>query len=86
MIRFTPQPESLMFETRCRQRGRQWLERNPGYDRPRDYWSEFEPDLHNAFNGLCAYCVISVMKGQIDHFIPISVIAKSGLKCIEPEN
>lgn len=76
MIRFTPHFEPSTFDRRCRQRGRQWIERHPGYDRPYDYWSEFEPDLRNAFAGLCAYCVMLVMKGQTDHFIPISVLKK----------
>lgn len=76
MIRFLPQPEPPMFDQKCRQKGRRWLETHPAYDRPSDYWSEFEPDLRNAFAGLCAYCVMSVMRGQTDHFIPISVLKK----------
>lgn len=77
MIRFTPQPEPTAFDEQCRQPGRQWLVEHPGYTRPRDYWSEFEPDLRNVFKGWCAYCVMSVMRGQTDHFIPIDVLKET---------
>jgi hypothetical protein len=30
------------------------------YTRPKDYWSEFEPDLRQAFNGLYGYCAMIV--------------------------
>ena len=42
--------------------------------RPRDYWSEFEPDLREVFGGLCGYCAMRVMRGQVDHFIPVAVL------------
>ncbi len=46
--------------------------------RPPDYWSEFEPDLRAMFNKLCGYCAMFVMKGQIDHFIPVAVLKARG--------
>ena len=75
MIRFTLSKEPPEFEVRCRKRGRKWLQDNPGYDgRPYDYWSEFEPPLRVAFRRLCAYCAMRVMKANVDHFIPISIL------------
>lgn len=74
MMRFGRKKEPDLFDERCRQRGRAWLVAHPGYDRPYDYWSEFEPDLRNVFGGLCAYCVMFVMKAQTDHFIPVSIL------------
>lgn len=58
--------------------GRRWLKNHPGYDRPYDYWSEFEPDLRRAFNDLCGYCAMRVMRGQTDHFIPVAVLKEQG--------
>lgn len=70
--RFQPTPEPDDFDTRCRQPGVRWLQENPGYSRPKDYWSQFEDQLRNAFSGLCAYSVMRMMKGQVDHFVPIA--------------
>jgi hypothetical protein len=78
MMRFRPVPEPANFDRRCRQRGRRWLAVHPGYDRPHDYWSEFEPDLRNAFRGLCAYCAMTVMKAQADHFRPVALLKRRG--------
>lgn len=74
MIRVRPRPEPAKFDERCRKRGRRWLKKHPDYEgRPHDYWSEFEPDLREVFRGRCGYCAMLVMRGQVDHFIPVSV-------------
>jgi hypothetical protein len=73
VIRVHPRPEPSKFDERCRKRGRRWLKEHPGYSRPHDYWSKFEPALREAFGGLCGYCAMRVMKGQVDHFIPVVV-------------
>ena len=79
MIRVTSQPEPKTFAKRCRERGRRWLKEHAGYQgRPYDYWSAFEPQLRETFKGLCGYCAMIVMKAQIDHFIPISVLEARG--------
>lgn len=44
MKRFTPVDEPADFDARCRKRGRAWLATNPTYQRPQDYWSQFEPE------------------------------------------
>lgn len=67
-----------MFDERCRNRGQAWLAKNPTYDRPYDYWTEFEPDLRMAFSGLCAYCAMRIMKGQVDHFRPVAILKEEG--------
>ncbi len=72
MMRFKLQPEPAGWDVRCRQRGRKWLRKHPGYDRPYDYWSEFEPELCSAFRHMCAYCVMVVMKANMDHFVPVA--------------
>jgi len=77
VIRFTLSDEPPEFAERCRKRGRRWLRNNLGYDgRPYDYWSEFEPQLRKAFRRLSAYCAMKVMKGNVDHFIPISLLKR----------
>ena len=79
MIRFKLQAEPANFDARCRKRGLRWLRANPCYEgRPCDYWSEFEPQLRNAFNGLCGYCAMLVMKAQVDHFIPVALLKVQG--------
>jgi hypothetical protein len=69
MIHFDQPPEPLEFDDRCRQRGTQWLEHHPGADRPRDYWSEFKSQLADGFFDLCAYTVMYVPNGTVDHYL-----------------
>lgn len=78
MMRFTLQAEPDGWDSRCRKRGRDWLTKHPDYDRPINYWIEFESQLHEAFHGMCAYCVMVVMKGAMDHFIPVAHLKKKG--------
>ena len=78
MIRVKKSKEPHGFDERCRKRGCQWLADHPGYKRPRDYWSEFEAQLRSAFAGLCGYCAMTVMKGQIDHFVDIETLKEKG--------
>ncbi len=74
MIPCTLKDEPPRFDQRCRKRGRAWLAENPDYDRPYDYWSEFEGELRTAFGGMCAYCAMRIMKGQVDHFRPVALL------------
>ena len=77
MIRVKPRSEPTNFHGRCRKRGRRWLRAHKGYvGRPRDYWSEFEPQLRRVFKGLCGYCAMVVYKGQVDHYVPIAALKK----------
>ena len=76
MMHFKLQPEPAKWEARCRRRGLRWLERNPNYERPKSYWTEFEPDLYQAFRGLCAYCLMKPLKGEMDHFVPIAKLKR----------
>lgn len=79
MIRVTaPGRAPWGFNARCRTRGRKWLRENPDYDRPRDYWTEFEPALRRVFRVLCGYCAMTVMKGEIDHFVPAALLKERG--------
>lgn len=78
MMRFVETDEPATFDTRCRKRGKAWLARHPKYDRPEDYWSEFEPDLRAAFKGLCAYCAMRLLRGQVDHFVPVAILKAEG--------
>lgn len=73
-----PVPEPAAFDARCRQRGRAWLRAHPTYQRPQDYWSEFEPQLREAFAGLCGYCAMLTMKSQVDHFVPVALLKQHG--------
>ncbi len=79
MIPFTLQDEPPSFKARCRAPGKKWLERNPGYkNRPKDYWSQFEPELRKAFREMCGWCAMHIMRGQVDHFIPVATLKKTG--------
>ena len=77
MIRVQRVKEPGKFDDRCRKRGQKWLLTHPTYDRPYDYWSEFEPDLRAEFGGLCGYCAMLIMRGQVDHFIPVAVLKQT---------
>jgi hypothetical protein len=78
MMRFRPAKEPERFDERCRGRGRKWLAEHSSWDRPYDYWSEFEPDLRAAFHDLCAYCTMVIPKGDVDHFIPVALLKRRG--------
>ena len=78
MISVTLANEPETFHERCRQRGNDWLAENADSERPEDFWTEFRPDLHDAFGGLCAYCAMGIMNGQVDHFRPWAVLKAEG--------
>jgi hypothetical protein len=78
MQRFRKVKEPARFDLRCRQRGREWLRDHPNYDRPHDYWTEFESELREGFHGLCGYCVMVVLKAEVDHFIPVAILKQRG--------
>ena len=78
MMRFALQPEPPEWDVRCRTRGRKWLGEHPNFKSPHGYWTVFEPDLRRAFRNLCAYCAMVVMKGEMDHFVPVSELKKNG--------
>ncbi len=69
MIHFDPPPEPPEFDERCRQRGNRWLEKHTGAGRPRDYWTEFKPQLAEGFSDLCAYTVMYTPDGVVDHYL-----------------
>lgn len=79
MKKFQPTPEPTDFSSRCRDPGALWLQRNPNHNgRPKDFWSQFEGDLRCVFGGLCAYSVMTVSNGHVDHFVPIALLRKAG--------
>ncbi len=65
---FEQPPEPPMFDERCRQRGNRWLADHLGAKRPKDYWTEFKPQLADGFIDLCAYSVMYKPSGTVDHF------------------
>lgn len=69
MIHFERPQEPPEFEARCRQRGNQWLAKHPNAVRPKDYWTEFKPQLADGFQDLCAYTVMYSPNGTVDHFL-----------------
>lgn len=69
MIHFERPQEPPEFEERCRQRGKRWLTENPNAKRPKDYWTEFRPQLADGFRDLCAYTVMYTPSGTVDHFL-----------------
>lgn len=81
MLRVASTEEPERFDSRCRQRGRCWLQTHP-QGRPVDYWSEFNPDLHHAFTGRCGYCAMTIMKGEVDHFIPVASVRGTPRECL----
>ncbi len=78
MIPFRLADEPPAFDEKCRQPGMKWLEEHPGYDRPKDLWSDFEGDLNRAFNSMCGWTAVTIGKGQVDHFIPVATLKRTG--------
>ena len=78
MIPVAPQPESPEFHEGCRVKGQKWLTQHPDFNRPKDFWSPFEPALHQVFRGFCGWSVARLHRGQIDHFVPIAEAKKAG--------
>ncbi len=69
MIYFDPVSEPPDFDSKARQPGKAWLAANPPPKRPRDYWSDFRPALADCFHNLCAYSVMYIPEGTVDHFV-----------------
>lgn len=68
-------PEPTDFDLKCRQKGLAWLAKNPKATRkakrPKDFWSQFRPELASAFSDLCAYGAMYEPGGTVDHFKPV---------------
>jgi len=81
-MRFERQPPPDEFDERCRRRGLAWIEsKGPEWQRLRDskgrklrpppYWTHLLPQLHQVFQGLCAYTCMFEPRGTVDHFVSI---------------
>lgn len=68
LIRFEPGAKPAAFAARVEVRGTAWLAANAS-GRPIDYWSEFRPDLADAFRSLCSYSAMFEPVGTVDHFV-----------------
>ena len=70
------QPEPADFDLKCRQKGLDWLQKNPQgtrkAKRPKNYWSPFRPVLADRFSNLCAYGAMHEPVGTVDHFQPVN--------------
>ena len=70
------QPEPADFDVKCRQKGLDWLQKNPQgtrkAKRPKNYWSPFRPALADRFSNLCAYGAMHEPVGTVDHFQPVN--------------
>lgn len=69
MKRFEPSEEPTDFNKKTRQPGNKWLENHPKAKRPRDYWTQFKPELAAVFGELCAYGIMYEPIGTVDHFL-----------------
>ena len=78
MISVTPQPEPTEFHEGCRVKGQAWLAQHPDFKRPKDFWTPFEPSLHQVFRGFCGWSVAPLLRGQIDHFVSIAEAKRAG--------
>ncbi len=64
-----PIPEPDDFDTKCRQKGNEWLIKNPECKRPKDYWGIFRGELAAAFKERCAYGALRIGQGTVDHHV-----------------
>lgn len=76
MIPITPQPEPADFADRVGNPGAIFLAQNsrPANWPKKEYWRRIIPDLHQAYRGICAYCVewipLTTSTPHVDHFKP----------------
>lgn len=89
MIPVTRSPEPPTFDERCRLQGNAWVTMkclaDQDYKRPRDYWSQFLPDLAQAFSHLCGYSAMWLAEdsGCVDHYLSVR---KHSLRAYEWSN
>lgn len=69
MIHFDSVPEPPDFDREVRQKGEDWLGKNPDKKRPRDFWSPFRKHLADGFQNLCGYSAMFEPIGTVDHYI-----------------
>lgn len=69
MIHFDSVPEPPDFDREVRQKGEDWLSKNPDKKRPRDLWSPFRKHLADGFQNLCGYSAMFEPIGTVDHYI-----------------
>ncbi|MCB9760209.1 MAG: hypothetical protein H6739_10275 [Alphaproteobacteria bacterium] len=54
------------------EKGRRWLEQNPARaTSPPPYWRRYRGALAEAFDHLCAYSIVCIPNGTVDHFVSI---------------
>ena len=80
MIFVKPAAEPADFDERVRQPGRRFLRSSASPSREvgeRPYWRRAAADLHNAYDGICAYTChwIALDTGwrSVEHFVPKSI-------------
>jgi hypothetical protein len=63
--------EPKTFDAQCRAKGKKWLEANPiaSGKEPKDFWSQFEPELRAAFESRCGWLAMWIARGQVDHYL-----------------
>jgi hypothetical protein len=68
-VRRPREPKS--FDERCRIKGKKWLRANSvkSGKRPKDFWSQFEPQLRTAFKERCGWLAMWIEHGQVDHYL-----------------
>ncbi len=81
-MRFERRQAPEHFDERCRKRGLAWINgKGPNWRQERDskgrklrppsYWTDFLPQLQEAFLSLCAYSCMYEPRGTVDHFVSI---------------
>jgi len=68
VIHFEPIPEPEGFDADVRQPGQVWLAEHPATARPRPLWSPYLHHLAEGFRDLCAYSVMHIEEGTVDHY------------------
>jgi hypothetical protein len=63
--------EPKTFDQSCRAEGKKWLKANPvaSGKEPKDFWSQFEPELRAAFKERCGWLAMWIPRGQVDHYL-----------------
>lgn len=73
MMKFVLADEPDGFDERVRRKGNDWLTANPSATSSKypSYWSEFKPQLAEAFHCLCGYTIMrtKLENADVEHYI-----------------
>jgi hypothetical protein len=70
MIPVSKVPEPRGFKKKCKDKGLEWLDANPGKRKGFPaYWTAFQPKLADGFHNRCGWWAMEIEDGAVDHYL-----------------